>query len=115
MAQGSVFRGRWFKVYHFLGAWMFHYSFFIWVFFHEHSRFTVQKGKGEAISLIALYHFHPFQTLRHLDSFKDTQTFRQRHFLQRAPFSTYVAAGLELGTFDFQTQVDSHYATRIVW
>ena len=23
----------------------------VWVFFHEHSRFTGQKGKGEAISL----------------------------------------------------------------
>ena len=85
MAQGSVFRGRWFKVYHFLGARMFHYSFFIWVFFHEHSRFTVQKEKGEAISLIALYHFHPFQTLRHLNPFKDTQTFRQRHCCRELP------------------------------
>ena len=27
----------------------------IWVFFHEHSRFTGQQGKGEAISLTLLY------------------------------------------------------------
>ena len=25
--------------------------FFLWVYFHEHSRFTGQQGKGEAISL----------------------------------------------------------------
>ena len=30
----------------------------IWVFFYEHSRFIGQQGKGEAISLISLYHFH---------------------------------------------------------
>ena len=32
--------------------------FFYWVFFHKHSRFTGQQGKGEAISLTSLYHFH---------------------------------------------------------
>ena len=36
-----------------------------WVFFHEHSLFTEQQGKGEAISLIPLYHFYPLH--RHLD------------------------------------------------
>ena len=43
------------------------YIFFssIWVFFHEHSRFKGQQGKGEAISVIPLYHFHPLH--RHLD------------------------------------------------
>ena len=40
------------------------YSFFF--FFHKHSRFTAQQGKGEAISLIPLYHFHLLH--RHLDS-----------------------------------------------
>ena len=39
--------------------------FSIWVFFHEHSRFTGQQGKGEGISLTPLYHFHPLH--RHLD------------------------------------------------
>ena len=34
-------------------------------FFHEHSRFTGQEVKGEAISLTFLYHFHPLH--RHLD------------------------------------------------
>ena len=38
---------------------------FIWVFFHEHSRFTRQQGKGEGIYLTPLYHFHPLH--RHLD------------------------------------------------
>ena len=35
--------------------------FSVWVFFHEHSRFTGQQGKGEGISLTTLYHFHPLQ------------------------------------------------------
>ena len=30
--------------------------FAIWVFFHEHSRFTGQQGKREAIYLTPLYH-----------------------------------------------------------
>ena len=34
------------------------FFFSIWVFFHEHSRFTGQQGKGEAISSSPLYHFH---------------------------------------------------------
>ena len=34
------------------------YFFSIRVFFHEHSRFTWQQGKGEAISLTPLYLFH---------------------------------------------------------
>ena len=41
------------------------FFFSIWVFFHEHSRFAGQQGKGEAISLTPLYHFHPLH--RHLD------------------------------------------------
>ena len=38
--------------------------FSIWIFFHEYSRFTVQQGKGEAIALTPLNHFHPLH--RHL-------------------------------------------------
>ena len=42
--------------------WMFYLItgalFFIWVFFHEHLRFTGQQGKGEGIYLTSLYHFH---------------------------------------------------------
>ena len=34
-------------------------------FFHEHSRFTGQQGKGEDIYLTPLYHFYPLH--RHLD------------------------------------------------
>ena len=33
-------------------------NFSIWVFYHEHSRFTGQQGKEEAITLTPLYHFH---------------------------------------------------------
>ena len=43
----------------------FFYFFSIWVFFHEHSRFTGQQGKGEGNYLTPLYHFHPLH--RHLD------------------------------------------------
>ena len=39
--------------------------FSICVFFHEHSRFTGQQGKGEVICLIPFYHFHSLH--RHLD------------------------------------------------
>ena len=39
--------------------------FSIWVFFHEHSRFTGQQGKGQATSLTPLSHFHQFH--RHLE------------------------------------------------
>ena len=39
--------------------------FSIWIFYHQHSRFTGQQGKGEAISLTPLYHFDPLH--RHLD------------------------------------------------
>ena len=33
--------------------------FSIWVFFHEHLRFTGQQGKGEGIYLTRLYHTQP--------------------------------------------------------
>ena len=39
--------------------------FLMWVFFHKHSRFTGQQGKGEAISLSPLYHVRSLH--RHLD------------------------------------------------
>ena len=49
-----------------MGKYIYIYFFFsIWVFFHEHSRFTGQQGKGEGIYLTPLYHFHPLH--RHLD------------------------------------------------
>ena len=35
------------------------------VLFHKHSPLTGQQGKGEAVSLIPLYHFHLLH--RHLD------------------------------------------------
>ena len=34
----------------------------IWILFQEHSRFTGQKGKGEALSLTPLYNFHPLHS-----------------------------------------------------
>ena len=57
----------------------------IWVFSHEHARFTEQQGKGE-FSLTPLYHFH----LLH----KDTQTLVGR-LLPSAQLCTQPATGLE--------------------
>ena len=42
------------------------FVFLIWIFFHEHSPFTGQQGKGESIPLFPLYHFHPLH--RHSDT-----------------------------------------------
>ena len=74
-------------------------SFFsMWVFFHKHSRFTGQQGKGEAISLTPPYQFHPVH--RHLDISQEiTAESSSLHI---------VAAGLELGTYGFRAQVASH-------
>ena len=44
--------------------------FFIWVFFHDHSRITGLQGKGGGISLTTQYHFHPLH--RCLDSWAIT-------------------------------------------
>ena len=40
------------------------FFFTIWVSFHEHSQFTGQQGKGKAIPIILLYHYHSLH--RHL-------------------------------------------------
>ena len=39
--------------------------FFIWVFFHEHSQYTEQQGKGEAVSNFSLPSLPASQTLKH--------------------------------------------------
>ena len=66
-------------------------SFFsIWVFFHEHSRFTGLQRKGQANSellLPLLYHFHSLH--RHLDISRATTAESLR---------LYLAGGLEPGT-----------------
>ena len=75
----------------FVKNWPWEVVFFcIWVFFHEHSQFTGQQGKGEAISLSPLYHFHLLH--RHLD------------ILQGPHLYT------EPGTFGFRAQVANHQA-----
>ena len=54
------------KSVHLASENLFESSFFFFrVFFHEHSGFTGQQGKGEVNSLTPRYHFHPFH--RHLD------------------------------------------------
>ena len=72
------------------------FIFSIWVFFHEHSRYTGQQEKGEAISLTLLYHFHPLH--RYLEI----------SWAITAESSPLLAAGLELETFSFQEQVVNH-------
>ena len=57
------FHGRWFMCF-FCFILLFFFAFFLSVFFHKHSQFTGQQGKGEAISLTILYHFVPIH--RHL-------------------------------------------------
>ena len=52
-------------VYIYVYVYLYICLFSIWVFFHEHLRFTGPQGKGEAISLSVLNHFHPLH--RHLD------------------------------------------------
>ena len=42
----------------FLMVYMGYIFFAIWIFVHEHLRFTGQQEKGEAISLTPHYHFH---------------------------------------------------------
>ena len=72
-------------------------SFFsITVFFHEHSRFTDQQGKGEGIFLTPLYHLYPLQ--RHSDV--------NRTITAGSP--PLLAAGLRPGTFRFAAQVGNH-------
>ena len=36
------------------------FFFSIWISFHQNSRFSVQREKGEAISITPFYHFHQF-------------------------------------------------------
>ena len=43
-----------------------HFFFSIWVFFHKHSLFTGQQGKGEGIFLTPLYHFHQLHRNLHI-------------------------------------------------
>ena len=73
------------------------FFFSIWVFFHEHSRFTGQQGKGEGISLTPLYHFHHLH--RHLDF--------SWAIAAESSLLHIATAGLEPGTFDFRAQVTS--------
>ena len=76
------------------------FFFSIWVFFHEHSRFTGQQGKGKGIYLTPPYHFHPLH--RHLDISRAIT----------AESSPLQIAGLQPGTFRFRAQVANHQATR---
>ena len=87
--------------------WKFDFLFFffsIWVFFHEHSPFTEQQGKGEGIHLTSLYYFHPLNT--HLDISRATT----------AESSPLHIAGRQTRngtwTWGFQVQIANHQATR---
>ena len=78
----------------------FFFFFSIWVFFHEHSRFTGQQGKGEGIYLTPLYHFHPLH--RRLDIGRAIA----------AGCSPLRIAGSRTRTFGLRAQVANHQATR---
>ena len=43
------------------------YFFFIWIFFHDHSRITGLQGKKEVIFLSPLYHLHPLHRHLHIN------------------------------------------------
>ena len=43
------------------------YFFFIWIFFHDHSRITGLQGKKEDIFLSPLYHLHPLHRHLHIN------------------------------------------------
>ena len=75
-------------------GWVF---FSIWVFFHAHSWFTGQQGKGEVIYLTPLYHFHPLR--RHLDI---------SQAITAESSNLHIAAGLEPETLGFRAQVANH-------
>ena len=74
------------------------FFFSVWVFFHEHSQFTGQQGKGQDIYLTPLYHFHPLH--RRLDI--------GRAIAAGAHVCAWLAAELEPGTFSFRAQVANH-------
>ena len=71
----------------------------VWVFLHEHSRYTGLQGKGDTISSTILYHFLPLH--RHLDS---------GWLLQIAHLCPWVEAVLKPGIFGFRWQVANHEA-----
>ena len=67
--------------------------FSIWVFFHVHSRFTGQQGKG-LLSTTSI-------------RLTDTKTLAGRS-LQRTHLSIWLVAGLEPETYGFRAQVTNH-------
>ena len=73
--------------------------FSIWVFFHEHSRFTGQQGKGEATSLTPFGHFNPLH--RHLGINRAVTAESSPH--------SYQSESIEPGTFGFRDQVTNHF------
>ena len=79
--------------------------FSIRVFVHEHSRFTGQQEKGEPISLIPLYHFHPLH--RHLSI--------DRAITAESSPLHIASSRLELETFVFRAQVAKTKAYIFVW
>ena len=72
--------------------------FFTWVFFHEHSRFTGQHGKGEGIYLTPLYHFRLLHG--HLDI--------SRAIAARSSRLHIATSRTRTETFRFQAQLANH-------
>ena len=79
------------------------FFFYIWVFFHEHSWFTWQQGKGEGIHLTPHYHFHPLHS--HLEiSWVIVVESSPLHLAN-------IVAQLWPGTSGFRAPVANHWAT----
>ena len=65
-------------------------------FFHDHSRFTGQQGKGKGIYSIPLYHFHPLH--RHLDI---SRAVTAESSLLHIASSRALRTGLSLSSFQY--------------
>ena len=74
--------------------------FSMWVFFHEHSRFTGLQGKGEGILLTPHYRFHPLR--RHL-GIKRVIT------AERSPLSSVFQTGLRHQFKSKYYKQENHY------
>ena len=78
--------------------------FFIWLFFHEYSRFTEQQVKGR---------LSPYTLSTTSTRFTNTQTLAGL-LLQRAHFCAWLAAGIEHGLFGTRSLEFTHSTLALV-
>ena len=94
----SLTKDYWFSLNFSFNSYLGHVFFSVWIFFYKYSRFTKQQGKGEAISIIPLYHYHPLH--RQLGSSRAITA-------ERSPLHI-CAFGIDPGACDFWTQLANH-------